>query len=262
MILDRRESGLLAIIVLSWAMIPLALHFLMPTLAEHTGLAMMCGLAVGGLAVVALLRRAARRLDQECQKRLSLLGFEVIGLDPRFLDSWIPMEHRTPDRVDFNGFTASGVPPWKEGYRRDHHGVQTHLFGYRRWPHRQYIALRLEDVRETWPEFSCVIDSIVESTGPIGGWKRIRFDRDPGFSKTCRLEAPEAEPVLGLFGPALRRLALDHPRIRVYASGHSLTLYSDAYRLIPGEAEAFLELAESLAAQWTRQRCVFSQAKG
>lgn len=262
MILDRRESGLLTIVVLSWAMIPLVLHFLAPTLAEHTGLAMTGGLVAGGFAIVALLRRAAQRLDRECQESLSLLGFEVVGLDPRLLESWIPMEHRTPGRVDFDGFTSAGVPPWKEGYRRDRDGAQAHLFAYCRWPHQQYTALRLENVQGSWPDFSCAIDSSGEFTGPISGWERIRFDLDPGFSKTCRLEAPETEPVLRLFGPALRRLALDHPRIRVHASGHVLTLYSDAYRLIPGEAEAFLELAESLAAQWTRHRCVFSQAKG
>jgi len=34
--------------------------------------------------------------------------------------------------------------------------------------------------------------------------------------------------------------------------GRCLTLYSDAYRLIPGEAEAFLDQAETLAAAWVR----------
>jgi len=250
--LDRRESGLLAIIVLSWAMIPLGLHFLTPTLSEHTGTAMLSGLFVGGFAVVLLLRRAARRLDRECQKRLSLLGFGVVGLDPELLTSWIPMEHRQPGRVAFDGFTMAGGPPWKEGYQRHRDGVETHLFGYRRWTHRQYTALRLENPRWSWPEFSCAIDSHRDFTGPIDGWERIRFDQDPGFSKTCRLEAPETEPVVQLFQPALRRLTLEHPRIRIYASGNSLTLYSDAYRLIPGEAEAFLEQTESFLAQWHR----------
>lgn len=250
--LDRRESGLLAIIVLSWAMIPLSLHFLTPTLAEHTGPTMMAGLVVGGFALVVLLRRAARRLDRECQDRLSQLGFEVVGLDPRLLESWIPMEHREPGRVDFDGFTAAENPSWKEGYRRDRDGVETHLFGYRRRHRPHFTALRCENPRWSWPEFSCAVGSFGDFARHIDKWERIRFDLDPGFSKACRLEAPEAGPVVRLFGPNLRRLALEHPRIRIFASGRCLTLYSDAYRLIPGEAEAFLDQAETLATAWVR----------
>ena len=79
----------------------------------------------------------------------------------------------------------------------------------------------------------------------------MQFNDDPTFSKSCWLQAPRPDRIRPLFTPELRRLVLDHPRVRVFASGPVLMLYSDSFRLIPGEAEAFLEQAGQLTAQWT-----------
>lgn len=250
--LNRRETAGFAVIVLSWAAIPLILHYLFPALADRTGLAMVAGLLVAGGAAFALLMRVARRLNRECQARLADLGFKVVGLPPAIPDSWIPAEHRQTGLIRFDGFAAADDPRSKEGFRRERDGVEAHLFGYRTWARHGFVALRLENPRWAWPEFSCVVESPRYRTGPIDGWERIRFGSDPEFSKACRVQAPVPGPVEALLGPELRRFVLEKPSIRVFASGPALTLYSGAHRLIPDEAEAFLEEAEALAARWAR----------
>lgn len=253
--LNRREGILLTVIVLSWALSPLLLQFLLPQYADHTGTVMVVGLLVGGIALVGLLRSAARRLDDECRERLASLGFRVVDLRPELIPDWIPAEHRNRPQLVFDGFTSPGNTHARPGYERVQEGLRTSLFGYLcgQGQHREaYIVMRFESPLWIWPEFACAVGSRWSGIHPIEGWERMRFDEDPAFSKAAWLQAPQPDRIRPLFTPELRRLVLDHPRFRVIASDRVLMVYSDTFRLIPGEAEAFLDQAGQLATRWTR----------
>ena len=253
--LNRREGGLLTFIVLAWALSPLVLHSLLPRHEEHTGTVMVVGLLVGGIAVVALLMRVARRLDRECRDRLARLGFRVVDLGTDLLPDWIPAEHRDRPRLEFDGFQSQGNPHLRSGYERNRDGFRTSLFGYSfgrdATTRGLLIVMRIESPLWNWPEFSCAVGSRWSGIHQIEGWERIQLEEDPAFSKASWLQAPRPDWVRTLFTPELRCLVLDHPKFRVHASGRVLMLYSDAFRLIPGEAEAFVEQAGQLATRWT-----------
>ncbi len=252
--LNRREGTILTAIVLAWALTPLLLHILLPRYEDHTGTVMTTGLLVGGIAILRLLMGVARRLDLECRDRLATLGFQVVDLGSDQLPGWIPGEHRNRPRLTFDGFRSAGNPSSRPGYERTQGGLRTSLFGYLCGEEKRkegFTVMRLESPHWSWPEFSCSVGSRWTGIHPIPGWERMQFNDDPTFSKSCWLQAPQPDRTRPLFTPELRRLVLDHPRFRVFASGPVLMLYSDSFRLIPGEAEAFLEQAGQLTAQWT-----------
>jgi len=252
--LNRREGTLLTVLVLAWALSPLLLHFLLPQYADHTGAVMGVGLLMAGIAWVALLRSVARRLDGECRERLASLGFQVVDLGPELIPDWIPAEHRDRPRLVFDGFQSPGNTQGRSGYERVQEGLRTSLFGYLcGWERRReaYIVMRIESPLWSWPEFAFAVGSRWSGIHPIEGWERMRFEEDPAFSKDAWLQAPQTDRIRPLFTPELRRLVLDHPRFRVFASDRVWMVYSDSFRLIPGEAEAFLEQAGQLATRWT-----------
>ena len=254
--LNRREGTLLTVLVLAWALTPLLLHFLLPQYADHTGTVMGVGLLVCGIALVALLRSMSRRLDGECREHLAALGFQVLDLGSDLIPEWIPAEHRERPGLEFDGFKSPGNTRARPGYERNRDGFRTSLFGYSfgrdATTRGLLIVMRIESPLWNWPEFSCAVGSRWSGIHQIEGWARIQLEDDPAFSKASWLQAPRPDWVRTLFTPELRRLVLDHPKFRVHASGRVLMLYSDAFRLIPGEAEAFIEQAGQLASQWTQ----------
>ncbi len=253
--LNRREGTLLTVLVLAWALTPLLLHFLLPQYADHTGTVMGVGLLVGGIALVTLLRSAARRLDGECRDRLASLGFQVVDLGHELIPDWIPVEHRNHPRLVFDGFKSPGNTHSRPGYERVQEGLRTSLFGYlcgRERRKEAYIVIRIESPLWSWPEFTSAVGSRWSGIHPLEGWERMQFDEDLAFSKAAWLQSPQPDRIRPLFTQELRRLVLDHPRFRVFASDRVLMVYSDTFRLIPGEAEAFVEQAGQLAIRWTQ----------
>lgn len=252
--LNRREGTLLTTLVLAWALSPLVLHFLLPQHADHTGTVMGVGLLVGGIALVALLRSMARRLDGECREHLAALGFQVLDLGSDLIPEWIPAEHRERPGLEFDGFKSPGNTRARPGYERVQEGLRTSLFGYlcgREQRREAYIVMRFESPLWSWPEFTCAVGSRWSGIHPIEKWDRMRFGEDPAFSKAAWLQAPQPDRIRPLFTPELRHLVLDHPRFRIFASDRVLMVYSDTFRLIPGEAEAFVAQAGQLATRWT-----------
>ena len=258
--LNRREQVVLVVVVLSWALAPLALHFLLPEYEGDTGLVMIVGLLVIAGILVKTMRDVARRHDLDCRDRLTGHGFQVIGISPDLLEDWIPFEHRDPLRTRFDGFPSAQDPSLKDGYRRAKNGLETVLFGYSYMNRRLFTVMRLENPEWSWPEFACSVGSRWSGAAPVPGWERIRLEDDPNFSSSCWLQSPTKDSVASMFGPALRRLVMDHPKFRICASGHVLMLYTDAFRLVPNEAEAFVEQADRLAACWERVLGISSTA--
>jgi hypothetical protein len=247
---NRRDQLVLGMIALTWAMLPLAMHFILPHYEEHTGTVMIVGMMVGVVAVYRLSRSVARRLDLECRERLAAHGFHVVALDPSWVNEWVPFEHQRVGRIRFDGFPSATHPEWPEGYHRVRDGLKFHLFGYHTGKEAWGAALRVECREWDWPEFSCGVRSRWLPSPLHSGWERISFDADPAFSDACMLQAPRPGPVRSLWDSAARRLFLDHSSLRIHAAGPVLTIYSHAFRLIPDEAEAFLQQAEELVAHW------------
>jgi hypothetical protein len=247
---SRRDQMILGMIALTWATLPLAIHFLLPRHEEHTGTVMIVGMMVAAVAVYRLSRSIARRLDLECRERLAAQGFQVVPLDPGWFNDWVPTEHQRTMQARFDGFLSADQPRWPEGYQRVRNGLRCHLFGYHAGKESLVAALRVECREWVWPEFSCSVRSRWLPSHLNPGWERISFDADPAFSAACMLQAPRPAPVRALWDSAARRLLLDHPSLRIHAAGPVLTVYSHAFRLIPDEAEAFLQQAEAVVAHW------------
>lgn len=191
--LNRREGTLLTVLVLAWALSSLLLHFLLPQYADHTGAVMGVGLLVAGIALVALLRSVARRLDGECRECLASLGFQVVDLGPELIPDWIPAEHRDRPRLVFDGFQSPRNIQGRSGYERVHEGLGTFLFGYlcgRERRREAYIVMRIESPLWSWPEFACAVGSRWSGIHPIEGWEWMQFDEDPAFLKGARPPNP------------------------------------------------------------------------
>ena len=250
--LNRTEGALLTAVVLGWATIPLVLHFGLPQYAPLTGPIMLAGMLVAGVLLLGLLFRVARRLDRECQELLAVDGFEVIPLTPDRMPDWIPMEHRTQSALRFSGFRNR--QGHRTGYQRDGAGYRLSLYSYTFYRNRYvFTVARFEMAEGSWPAFSCAVGSRLWSQiHPIDGWERIRFEADPEFSKSCWLQTPQPDRVTPLFSTPARRIVLEHPEFRIFASGPVLMLYRADDHLVPEAAETFIAQAGAFAAELAR----------
>ena len=244
--LNRKEGLLLAAIVLGWALTPLFLFYGPTQLASQTGPIMVAGMLVAAALITRLLLRVARRLDQECCQRLASQGFEVIALAPELLQSWIPMEHRIRPAIRFSGFPDRAGH--HTGYQREQYGIRMSLYSYSYYRSKfVFTVARFESELLSWPEFSCAVGSRWSQIYPIAGWERLGLESDSKFSKSCWLQAPRTNPVEALFQAEVRRLVLDHPEFRIFASGPVLMLYTADDQLVPERAEEFIRKAQELS---------------
>lgn len=250
--LERKEGALLAAVVLTWALTPLILFYGLPQHASQTGPVMLIGMLVAAVIITRLLFRVGRRLDGECRARLATEGFDPIPLSPDLLPTWIPREHRGQPAVRFSGFPNSeGL---RTGYHRERQSMRLSLYAYSYYRNKfVFTVARFESDSWSWPEFSCAVGSRFWSQiYPINGWERIRYEADPEFSKSCWLQAPQPDRVTPLFSTQARRLVLEHPELRISASGPVLMLYCADDRLVPEAAEAFIAQAGAFAAELAR----------
>lgn len=245
--LTRGEFCAVAALILGWACLPLGIHFLAPEFSDRTGEIMLVGGAVTAAMALVLFFRRARRLTDECNRRLEAQGFAVVAVAEAEVAALIPFEHRH-QLPKLDSFASGAEPGKKEAYRREHHGMSQLLFAYdyriRSEPGRAgFVACRFESPGWNWPAFSAAMAGRWSQTGEVPGWTRIEFPEDKKFSKSCWLQAPRVDFVCSLFWPEIRRLLLEHRGLRLAGEGPMLTVYAGHLRLVPGEAERFLEQA-------------------
>lgn len=247
--LNRQEKAVLAGVILGWALIPLGVFYGAPSWADRIGLLMVVGLVVASAAVVALFFGAARRLDRECRRRLEAQGFLTVPLGPELLTTWTPIEHRNLPASRFDGFHEGGNA---SGYQRARDDFRCTVYGYSCGQGEfrfTFTVARLESPRWAWPDFSSAMGSRWLQIQEIPHWQRVSWPEDPDFSKACWLQAQDPKAIAHDFPPEARAWVLRHPEFRIHAAGPVLMLYSNRYRLIPGEAETFIDRAERMATE-------------
>ncbi len=238
--LNRTEGLLLGIIVLSWASLPLILHFSGSGAAgEHTGTVMAVGLLVGAALALAVVMRAARRLASVGNAMLGSLGFVPQPVGSAELGEWVPPEFRgLPAKIDdfaipghgpdvrniWRRSTATGIR-WVYPLR-----IQVNPGGRGAWA---LTVMCVEIPDRSWPTFWLRPKGIFPPRLTSDAPDPICWGRGSAFERHWEAVGQHPEQIIALLRDEVRR-ALGTPKaLRFAIHGNRLFLYTPDAMLLP-----------------------------
>ena len=255
--LNAVETGLLGMILLGWAGLPLAIHLSGSVVwMDRVGPVMMVGLCVAALAAFGVLWRAARRLATASDRRLAEVGFETFLVEESEVADWIPPQFDGPTcRID-DFAVADGPASARPVHRRPTavgcvhvYPITVHARGGASSRHRMegYTVTCLDAPGRDWPEFTLVGRTwMARLEGWLGG-DRVNLDPVGGIRPQWIVRGPDAAAVRRVLTPDVWAVLQLPKGWRLAARGRRLFVYAPGAHLLPESCLPWVAASESTA---------------